>query len=426
MAAGIRSIKIKFVGDARDLDRAAGKAVNAVQKVGLAVAAAGAGIGSKVTGALSDAVEAMPPMGKLVAGVLSAGLAVSLAPAVGAAVSAAVLLGVGGGALALGIKSAADSPAVKTAFAGLKKQASSTFEDFGKPFERPLARLVTSFQGTLTKLEPAILRIGAVIAPVLDKLGPALDGFATRAMPGIEKAVTASVPLFNTLAEKLPGIGEAVGDFFGTIAENGDDANLFFGDMIDLITGTITALGTVIGWLAQFYSAVRNQLTAAGVAWVQFKIGAITQLGQILDAAYDSLSWVPGLDSKLKTARDKFAQFRRDANAELAMIKSRYEIAITARLTTLGFKTNSPGQFTGRASGGPVQAGRTYRVGENGPEVVTFGASGFVTPNRELTADPDAPAAQLHIHLADEVTKVITLTNRDLKRRARSRSAYLA
>lgn len=35
----------------------------------------------------------------------------------------------------------------------------------------------------------------------------------------------------------------------------------------------------------------------------------------------------------------------------------------------------------GRASGGPVAPGRTYLVGERGPELVTFGASGQVHPN---------------------------------------------
>lgn len=43
------------------------------------------------------------------------------------------------------------------------------------------------------------------------------------------------------------------------------------------------------------------------------------------------------------------------------------------------------GMFGGaRASGGPVSAGKTYLVGEQGPELVTMGASGYVTPNHAL------------------------------------------
>jgi hypothetical protein len=37
-----------------------------------------------------------------------------------------------------------------------------------------------------------------------------------------------------------------------------------------------------------------------------------------------------------------------------------------------------------RAAGGPTEAGKSYVVGENGPEVWTAGVSGFVTPNHAL------------------------------------------
>jgi hypothetical protein len=36
--------------------------------------------------------------------------------------------------------------------------------------------------------------------------------------------------------------------------------------------------------------------------------------------------------------------------------------------------------FVGRAGGGPVDAGQSYIVGEHGPEIITAGANGFVTP----------------------------------------------
>jgi len=38
----------------------------------------------------------------------------------------------------------------------------------------------------------------------------------------------------------------------------------------------------------------------------------------------------------------------------------------------------------GRAVGGPVSPGGTYRVGERGPELVTFGRAGSVTPNKAI------------------------------------------
>jgi SLT domain-containing protein len=41
-------------------------------------------------------------------------------------------------------------------------------------------------------------------------------------------------------------------------------------------------------------------------------------------------------------------------------------------------------QYTGRALGGPVTGGRSYIVGEQGPEVYTPGAAGNITPNNQL------------------------------------------
>lgn len=422
MASGLRTVQIRFTGDSKSVARAAKQANDAVKSVGKGVSGAAGSLASSIGGAISGAIDALPPQGKLIGGVLVAGLATYMAPVIGAAVSSAVLLGLGGGVLALGIKSASDSPKVKAAFKGLKKTASDTFEDFGKPFEKPLANLAGSFGKTLEKVDPAIQRIGKLVAPIVDKIGPAVDGFAEKAMPGIEKAVAASVPLFETLADKLPEIGESVGVFFDKIAASGPEANTFFSDFLDLVSWTIEAFGTVIGWLASFYVAVRDQLTAAKVAWIQFKIGVIDIFGDILDAGYDSLSWIPGLEGPLRTAKEKFAQFRSDANAELAMIKSQYQVTITAHFKTMGFKSPSPGEFTGRASGGPVRAGGTYLVGERGPEVLTMGGNGWVTNNRELQQD-DGGVTEIHVHLADDVTKVITMSNRDLKRRTRARNS---
>lgn len=47
--------------------------------------------------------------------------------------------------------------------------------------------------------------------------------------------------------------------------------------------------------------------------------------------------------------------------------------------------TNFAGQFGGqRAAGGSVQGGRRYIVGERGPEMITMGGNGYVTPNNQL------------------------------------------
>lgn len=51
----------------------------------------------------------------------------------------------------------------------------------------------------------------------------------------------------------------------------------------------------------------------------------------------------------------------------------------------------------GRAAGGPVAAGGTYLVGERGPELVTFGASGFVHDAASTAAMASRPS-EIHFH----------------------------
>ena len=48
------------------------------------------------------------------------------------------------------------------------------------------------------------------------------------------------------------------------------------------------------------------------------------------------------------------------------------------------FLDNLPFKIPGRAEGGPVKGGRSFIVGERGPELFTPGASGMITPNHAL------------------------------------------
>lgn len=80
------------------------------------------------------------------------------------------------------------------------------------------------------------------------------------------------------------------------------------------------------------------------------------------------------------------------------------------------------GVFGGfRAAGGPVAAGTSYWVGENGPELVTMGGNGHVTPNNKLGGLTVAPVYSIQIdsrsdraQVAADVQRAIALSQRDL------------
>jgi len=63
-------------------------------------------------------------------------------------------------------------------------------------------------------------------------------------------------------------------------------------------------------------------------------------------------------------------------------------------------KLGDNGPTAGRAAGGPVQSGKTYLVGERGPELVTMGASGFVTPNHALAGGGPSTTIVNNIHVS--------------------------
>jgi hypothetical protein len=452
MAGGERTVKIKFDGVSKGVSKAVRSVEKDIKGLGNSVTKTVGGLGSKITSGLAGALDSLPPMGKPIALALGAGLAVALAPVVGAAISSAVLLGIGGGALAIGIKAAIDNPAVVAAFEPLKKKASKILEGFGKPFEGPLVRAAGKLNEVLDDLRPAIDRIARALAPVIDDLAPAFAGFLKQAMPGIEAAVKASVPLFRTLADKLPGIGRAIGIFFDKIAASGDDANLFFSDMIDLISNLIIGLGVAIGKLASWYSSIRNFLTKATDGFREFRVKVINEFGKILDGAAAAFAWVPGVGPKLATAQRQFSKFRADANRELAAIKDRrvrveaysnvgsvaaqvarqlraikdekvyISVGSNVGQVVAGINKKIAGVAGKRASGGPVSAGRSYLVGERGPEILTMGGNGYVTPNRDLAGG--GGDIYLQVDLGRGVQQVIRLENRDLKRRATMRGAH--
>lgn len=63
------------------------------------------------------------------------------------------------------------------------------------------------------------------------------------------------------------------------------------------------------------------------------------------------------------------------------------ELAIQKAVSGIGdFVGNALGKvFSGkRAKGGPVSSGKSYIVGEKGPEILTMGAKGFITPNDKI------------------------------------------
>lgn len=105
------------------------------------------------------------------------------------------------------------------------------------------------------------------------------------------------------------------------------------------------------------------------------------QIGKAIANSFDSAmtSMVDGT----KSVKDAFKSMT------VAIIKDLYKIFIVKKITgmiTSAFDggdaaLSGPQHGGGRANGGPVQGGRSYTVGERGPETFTPAMSGTITPN---------------------------------------------
>lgn len=414
MASGERTVKIKFTGDRKDLARAAAGAGRDLEKFKSGADTVGSNMGKSIASSLSS--SGIYGAAAIVAAIIAA------APLLGAAVSAGVLLAFGGGILALGIASAVKDPKVAEAFTGLKTQAAEVFKKFGEPFKGPLIESAKIFGDLLTKsIGPALERMGKVVAPLVTILAQGFADMAKNSLPGVEAAVKASVPLFQILAKSAPEFGAAISKFLEAVAKGGPGAAAFLKDVMNFLVFILPKVGALVGWLSNQYINWRNgvimAIAAAKSAWNSFysffsNIG--NKVGSAIAATGNAFI---SFKNKIVGAWNSIVNAISAAvNKITGLINRLRNLASTAINFTVGGLGGLFGGF--RASGGSVMSGRTYMVGEKGPELFTPGTGGRITPNSALGGDEDR-VYEFTFDLGHGITERFRIHDRDLKRRAR-------
>lgn len=199
-------------------------------------------------GGLMNAFKSLPAPAQaaIVAGI---GSAISVgAPVIASALSAALLLGVGGAGLAAGIALAVSDAQVKSAFSGLGEILMANLRDAAKPFQGELVESANIFGKAFHDSLPDIKGIFATLAQAIRPLAGGLAGLVRNALPGLRRAAEAAVPIFKELARQAPEIGAALSDFFSSVAASGPGAVATFRELLNLTKGLIVATG---GWLEQ-------------------------------------------------------------------------------------------------------------------------------------------------------------------------------
>lgn len=187
------------------------------------------------------------------------------------------------------------------------------------------------------------------------------------------------------------------------------------------IAAVATAMVVLSGATATTAAVAVGALTGL-IAWMVGKFipviagvvsTALSLFGHFASGLGGIISHVPGMEGvgkALRSAGDTAqaaAGKVRGLAEDIAGVRSKtvYITAYTSNIVRSkgGGGSTAPGAGLGRsASGGPMQAGRPYLVGERGPEVVTSSRSGYVWPNGTGPATRGGGGQSgggLHVHL---------------------------
>jgi hypothetical protein len=394
-------------GDSRDRDRVKVDVDIDKQSFLSKLSSFGKEAGEKFSGFFSQGFGAVfngDLISVLIKVIAGGALAFALAPVLGAAFTAALGLGLGGGAIVVGLVGAFKDPRIQSAVKGLKAEVSKTFEGFAENFKGPLENFLAGsgkggsagLIGVFRSLKPMIDSLGKALGPLAQKLGDGIIGMLQNMLPGIIRAIEKSVPIVEKLAEKLPKIGDAIGRFFDNVSDGAPQAAQFLGDFLDGVALLIRILGRLIEAFTSVYGTVRSVflgiigfvngvILGAKDLWNSFNNvfnNLINKAGQFLSAAAASFGWIPGIGPKLKNAENQFNNFKNKANASLSGISRNVAINVkfnvvglaaanaaidTARLLSkLGY---AAGGVVGQAASGGARSGMAW-VGEHGPELV--------------------------------------------------------
>lgn len=232
---------------------------------------------------------------------------------------------------------------------------------------------------------------------VLNSAMQSLAGLVSK-IPGIDVQATQ----FNLL--RTDAIRANLDQAKGNIADAGFDIGKTFSDAFNdsfanSLVGVSGIFDTAIAELDYGIQTLKGSLKSTG----ETTTDTVTKVkGVITETADDTVNnfdlmgnaartFATGLENGLTNAATQgkaaFGDMAQFVLAEIQRILIRMLLFRSFMgLGFTGFAQNfAPPPVAGaRAGGGPVQGGRSYIVGERGPEMITMGANGYVTPNSSM------------------------------------------
>ncbi len=227
-----------------------------------------------------------------------------------------------------------------------------------------LAAISAPVWGTIAAIVTALAGAGFTIWKYWDRISAVFAGVAKRLGEELKPALELAQPLFDALAtvggaisSAWAGAAQWIGSFFSSLSG-------WFGQ--ETLSEEQKAQ-----WEKSGYDIADRIIT--GIKSVTVRLGELA--GEFFTAGYNLIKslW----DGMVQV----FADLKSWIDQQIAGILAPINDAASAVKGFFSFGGGSEAASPqGRASGGPISAGRPYLVGERGPELITPSRSGYVHP----------------------------------------------
>lgn len=180
---------------------------------------------------------------------------VLLSPVLAQIISSAILLGVGGIFIGLGVFLLREQKGLVEAATRFKETLQKVFTVAAMPMLKPLIDALNTLTSGLQKPE-VLASINTIFLEMSKTIGPlaaGLSGFLTETVKGMADSAPTMRDLMIALAQNLPRLGEALGNFFRALGEGGPGLVRFINDATTGLAGLIEGTGKVLKTLSDVY-----------------------------------------------------------------------------------------------------------------------------------------------------------------------------
>jgi hypothetical protein len=211
-----------------------------------------------VTGNMSGALKSPGVRTALIGGVAA------LAPLMGAALSGAIIGGIGlmgiGGVLAAAF-SDAEGPARKAA-SDLGKRIMQDWRQIGDMFQGEATNVIGVLSDEWDKRMPDLMRGLESLRGFIEPIARGVAGFLGEIVSGLAHVMSKAGPILLMISQELPETGQAIRTFLELISEDTDGALMGLKVVFELLQGSIIAFGHTLRTLSVIFEGTVGNLNA--------------------------------------------------------------------------------------------------------------------------------------------------------------------